>query len=312
MDTWKSDSFVYVPNGENPLSRTHAQLPTPMNLGASVFRFFYSSRDEQGQSRPFYLDYDMATKKVLVEAERPVLELGAPGMFDDKGVMPSCVLRVGEEIYFYYIGWNQRTNISYQLAIGLAISKDNGVSFQKVSNGPVLDRNIHDPVFCAAPCVHYNGNGFTMWYISATGWPSYNGKPEPVYLIKRAISKDGIHWPTCESVCIPYKFEGEALGRPWVLQNSNGFHMWYSTRGSDCYREAAGQHYQIGYAYSQDGIAWRREDDRFSLLPSGNCWDQDMQEYSSVFAFENDYYMAYNGNTFGKTGFGIAKLQDKL
>ena len=75
MDTWKSDSFVYVPNGENPLSRTHAQLPTPMNLGASVFRFFYSSRDEQGQSRPFYLDYDMATKKVLVEAERPVLEL---------------------------------------------------------------------------------------------------------------------------------------------------------------------------------------------------------------------------------------------
>lgn len=307
MYTWESDSFVYSPNGDNPLSRSHAQLPTPFSLGGSAFRFFYSSRDDQGQSRPFYLDYDMATKKISTVAEHPVLELGAPGMFDDKGVMPSCVLRVGEDIYFYYIGWNQRTNIGYQLAIGLAISKDNGVSFQKVSSGPVLDRSINDPVFCAAPCVHFSGSEFIMWYISATGWPIYNGKPEPVYLIKRATSKDGINWNTSKSICINYKFEGEALGRPWVVHNSSGYHMWYSTRGSDSYREAVGQHYQIGYAHSKDGIAWQREDDKFSLSPSRGAWDQDMQEYSSVFVFENDHYMAYNGNTFGKSGFGIAK-----
>lgn len=312
MYNWESSSFVYTPNGSNSLSQTHAQLPTPLALNSGVFRFFYASRDDLGHSRPFCLDYDMITKKVISTAVRPILELGAPGMFDDKGVMPSCVLRVGNDLYCYYIGWNQRTNISYQLAIGLAISKDDGLSFQKISDGPILDRNVYDPIFCAAPCVHFDGDEFVMWYISATGWPTYNGKPEPVYLVKRATSKNGVDWKTSESVCIPYKYEGEAIGRPWVIQRNSEFHMWYSTRGSEYYRESGGQHYQIGYARSPDGVIWSRNDEAVTFKPSGNKWDQTMQEYSSVFAFDDEYYMAYNGNTFGKTGFGLAKLKDEI
>lgn len=309
MYYWESESFIYEPTGNNMLSRSHAQLPTPLSINSSTFRFFYSSRDEYGQSRPFYLDYDMTSKRTLSIADKPVLELGKPGMFDDKGIMPSSIVRVNNELFFYYIGWNQRTNIGYQLAIGLAISKDNGDTFQKAYEGPILDRSVHDPVFCAAPCVHYNGNEFVMWYISATGWPNYNGKPEPVYLVKRATSQNGIEWVTSDAVSIPYKFEGEAIGRPWVTRTETGFHMWYSTRGSQGYRESAGQHYQLGYAVSVDGIAWQRKDDQFSLKPSGHQWDQHMQEYSSVFTFNNEFYMVYNGNTFGKSGFGLAKLK---
>tara|TARA_R110001583_G_scaffold192940_1_gene360214 strand:+ start:7760 stop:8695 length:936 start_codon:yes stop_codon:yes gene_type:complete len=310
MNKWKFDSHIYSPSGNNELKTSHAQLPTPLQLTEHTFRFFYSSRDIQGRSRPFTVDYDMESRNVISVAQKPILELGDPGAFDDCGIMPSSFVRVGKDIYFYFIGWNQRKNISYQLAIGLAISKDGGSTFKKISPGPVLDRNIHDPIFCAAPCVLFNGELFIMWYISGTAWPEYHGKPEPVYLIKRATSHNGIQWQTDDNICIPYKFEGEALGRPWVIKYKDKFQMIYSSRGSDSYRFEHGQHYQLGCAVSKDGITWQRQDSDFVLKNSDSGWDSEMQEYSSVFAYQNSYYMLYNGNTFGKTGFGIARLME--
>lgn len=310
MKNWQFESFVYAPSGSNPLKRNYAQLPTPLDMGQGVFRFYFSSRDDNAHSRPFFVDYDLKKRSVIAEREEPILELGAPGMFDDSGIMPSSVIRVGDELYLYYIGWTQRKNISYQLAIGLAISRDNGETFKKYAQGPVLDRNVHDAVFCSAPCVHCDGSEFVMWYISATGWPECNGKLEPVYLVKRATSKDGVHWTTGSEVAIPYRFEGEAIGRPWVVYSDTLFHMWYSSRGSQNYRNANGEHYQIGYATSEDGVSWRRKDESLNFKPSGDSWDFEMQEYSSVFEFDGNYYMAYNGNTFGRSGFGLAKLTD--
>jgi hypothetical protein len=308
MFNWQFENFIYAPAGDNPLKRSHAQLPTPWQVNDDVFRFYYSSRDDTGQSRPFFLDYSMSKQQVLNVSEKPALELGESGCFDDCGIMPSSIVQVAGKLYFYYIGWNQRKNISYQLAIGLAISDDGGKTFKKYAAGPVLDRNIHDPMFCAAPCVHFTGDEFTMWYISCTGWPNVNGRPEPVYLVKRATSPDGISWQTSPDVCIPYKYIGEAIGRPWVVQAGDEYNMWYSSRGSLDYRQNSGQHYCIGYASSPDGLVWTREDEHFSLTRSNQAWDSNMQEYSALFEYKDNLYMVYNGNTFGKAGFGLAKL----
>lgn len=307
MQQWIFDRFVFVPEGSLPLQRGYAQLPTPLQLNENTFRFYFSSRDDAGRSRPFYIDYDMADGCIVDQATAPILELGEPGCFDDCGVMPSSVVSVGEEVYLYYIGWNQRRNISYQLAVGLAVSNDGGKTFKKFADGPILDRNIHDPIFCAAPCVHRKDNGYVMWYISCTGWPEYSGVPEPVYLIKRAESQDGIMWTTSSNVCIPYKYSGEALGRPWVIQQDNQYQMWYSSRGSSNYRQQGGQHYTIGYADSNNGIDWQRKDDELRFDTSQQLWDAEMQEYAAVFSYQNTLYMVYNGNTFGKSGFGLAR-----
>ena len=37
--------------------------------------------------------------------DRPALELGEPGAFDDRGVMASCVVEAGDELHLYYIGY---------------------------------------------------------------------------------------------------------------------------------------------------------------------------------------------------------------
>lgn len=309
MSIWHFENFIYAPSGNKVFRRTHAQLPTPLHIKDDLFRIYFSSRDDKGNSRPFFLDYSLEYERVIEVNQDPILKLGNAGCFDDSGIMPSSVIKVNNAHYLYYIGWNKGDNIGYRLSIGLAISKNGGKTFTKYSHGPILDRNIHDPIFCAAPSVHFTGSEFVMWYISCTGWPKVSGKREPVYLIKRAISQDGISWTTSNDISIPYEYDGEALGRPSVIFNNNSFYMWYSSRGSLNYRSKTGQHYTIGYASSNDGIKWVRRDEEFQLHTSNDHWDSEMQEYSAVFEYKGGLFMVYNGNGFGRDGFGLAKLK---
>ena len=76
--------------------------------------------------------------------------------------------------------------------------------------------------------------------------------------------------------------------------------MWYSYRGET---------YRIGYAESPDGIVWQRKDDEVGLDVSISGWDSEMIEYSFIFDHKGDRYMLYNGNDYGKSGMGLAILE---
>ncbi len=81
--------------------------------------------------------------------------------------------------------------------------------------------------------------------------------------------------------------------------------MWYSFRaqpGIDTYR--------IGYAESMDGLSWRRMDESAGIDVSSSGWDSEMICYPKVFRHKERYYMLYNGNGYGKTGFGLAVLEN--
>jgi len=62
----------------------------------------------------------------------------------------------------------------------------------------------------------------------------------------------------------------------------------------------------IGYAESEDGISWVRKPEKCDIGLSETGWDSEMLEYASVKRVDDTYYMIYNGNAFGKTGFGYA------
>ena len=68
--------------------------------------------------------------------------------------------------------------------------------------------------------------------------------------------------------------------------------------------------YRIGYGESEDGSIFKRKDesDQAKVRPSKNKedWDSVSVTYPYVFTHKKVYYMLYNGNQFGKTGFGIA------
>jgi len=140
-----------------------------------------------------------------------------------------------------------------------------------------------------------------MWYESCVGWPSEGPRATPRYAIKYATSEDGLRWNRCDEVsigdseCRPY------VSNPSVLIEGNLFRMWYSYKLEGRYR--------IGYAESHDGRAWNREDERGGLGPSESGWDSEDVEYPFVFPHGGDLYMLYNGNHYGKTGFGLARLE---
>jgi hypothetical protein len=79
--------------------------------------------------------------------------------------------------------------------------------------------------------------------------------------------------------------------------------MWFSFRGS------GGGKYRIGHAESPDGQHWILTLNRTGIDVSASGWDSDMIEYPYVFKHKGSTYMLYNGNDYGKTGFGLAILQ---
>ena len=140
-----------------------------------------------------------------------------------------------------------------------------------------------------------------MWYLSATKWKMEEGRPKHYYHIKYAESDNGIQWERKGIVCIDFASEEEyAISRPCVLKDKDVYRLWYSYRG---------QSYRIGYAESGDGIHWERKDKEVGIDVSMSGWDCEMIEYPFVFDHQGQRYMLYNGNGYGKTGFGLAVLE---
>ena len=75
--------------------------------------------------------------RVLYITEIPVLGLGNLGCFDDSGVMTSWIVDHGCMKYLFYTGWTQGVTVPYYFYVGLAISKDRGKSYERISKAPM-------------------------------------------------------------------------------------------------------------------------------------------------------------------------------
>jgi hypothetical protein len=299
---WRKLGLVYAPAGARPWARQYAHLPTPVVWDERTIRVFFAGLDAEKFGRVGYVDVD-ATDPTWVRAvsPEPVFDLGPPGTFDDSGVNPSCLVRVGDRWRMYYIGWQRSRRVPYLLFAGLAESAD-GERFQRVSQAPVLDRTDAEPFLRSATAVLPTDTGYRVWYVSATGWTRVNGEPYPRYVVRPAASADGLAWSAGGPVCIDLEGDEFGIGRPWVVRDPGRFRMWYSVRSH-------ARPYRIGYAESADGLRWRRLDDRAGIAASGSGWDAEMVCYAAVIDANGRRLMFYNGNRHGATGFGVAVLE---
>lgn len=306
---WNKKGLIFNPekNDSNWITN-YAALPVCDLVSNDLLRIYFSTRDEKGRSIPTFIEVNPENPKNIFKTHtKPILELGDQGSFDDNGIMPSSIVNHNGKKYLYYIGWNPQVTVSYKLSIGLAIS-DDGVNFKKYSKGPILDRDVNEPFFNTAPYVIKDEGIWKMWYVSCTGWKNIKNWPEPFYLIRYAESEDGIHWDRKEGECIGYDDFTHAIGKPCVFKKDQMYHMIYSYRNSVDYREDSDKTYRLGYATSIDGINWNRKDEQLNLKNPVEDWESIMQEYSTTYVYNGKRYLIYNGNSFGKTGFGYAVL----
>ena len=294
---WRKEGLVIQSPPPVSWAASHAMVPFVEPIGDGL-RLFFSGRDAHGRSVTGYADGSPRNPGSLRFSERPILEPGPLGTFDDSGAMGSSLVTHEGRKYLYYIGWTRGVSVPFYTFVGCAVSEDEGETFERASAAPLLERTDADPYLTTSPWVLLEDGRWRMWYASGTGWtPAENG-PLHRYHIRYAESEDGLTWHRAEHVCIDYQDEREyAIARPCVVKAGDGYRMWYSYRG-DAYR--------IGYAESVDGLEWERRDEEAGIDVSADGWDSEMIEYGCVFEHGGERLMLYNGNRYGATGIGLA------
>jgi hypothetical protein len=302
--SWKRLGVVFVPDGKRSWARSHAALPTPVHVEGDVFRVFYSSRDADKRSHVGWVDVEVLdAPRVLEVASEPVLSPGEDGAFDDSGVGIGCITRGDGGFALYYMGWNLGVRSPWRNAIGLARSGTLRAPFERFSSGPILDRSPEDPYTLSYPCVlQFGPHDWWMWY--GSNLVPAVGDADMRHVIKSARSRDGVHWMRDGATVVGFPTESEyALARPSVAKIGDGLLMCFACRGAN---------YRIGAASSQDGINWTRLDAAIGLGPSGDVWDSEMTCYPALFWHRDRLWLAYNGNGYGATGFGLAVWEGAL
>src|SRR5258706_14632607 len=149
---WKKLGNVFDPQTlETPeWMREFAQAPHVIHF-EDFIRVYFSTRpkpDAEGQyvSYSAFVDFSKSDlAKVIRISDQPILLLGELGTFDEFGTYPVSVIKVNEEYWAYYAGWTRCESVPFNTAIGLGISKNNGISFDKIGKGPILSYSIEEP-----------------------------------------------------------------------------------------------------------------------------------------------------------------------
>jgi hypothetical protein len=299
---WQKYGLVFSPDGSRRWLRSHAQLPVAQPLGGDRIRVFFASRDAENRSHIAHVELALDREGVRVTQRpgEPDLAPGPLGCFDDHGVYPASLVEAPDgRLFMYYIGWNPGIQRPlFYASIGLAVSEDNGLSFRRHGRAPIMARSEFDPCLVTSPCVLREGDRWRMWYVSGFRWDELDGALQSFYHVKYAESADGADWERDGRVCIDLRPGERNIARPCVICDETGYRMWYS------YSEGAG--YQVGYAVSDDGLAWVRQDNDVGIERSANGFDADAIAYPWVFRHDGRLHMLYNGADFGRAGFGLA------
>jgi hypothetical protein len=296
--------------------REFAQSPQALVLNDRV-RVYFSTRvrDDIGKylSHVAFVDLDKNMKDILGVSKHGVIELGDLGCFDEHGIFPVNVVRDGDRVLAYTTGWNRKVSVSADAAIGLAVSHDDGLTFQKYGKGPVMSASLHEPFLIGDAFVARHDGLFHMWYIYGTKWIKANESdaPDRVYKIAHAASADGINWDRDGRQIIADKLNtDECQALPTVFEHGGIHHMYFCYREAHGFRQQSSHAYRIGYAWSHDRGNWERDDSLAGIDVAAEGWDAQMQCYPHTFKLDNKVYMLYNGNEFGRLGFGLAVLEE--
>lgn len=296
-------------------SAGYAQSPQAL-VFPDFIRVYFSTRsfDTNGKflSRVAYADFENDLKTLVAVSNHEVIALGSLGCFDEHGIFPFHVLRHDNRILAYTCGWSRRVSVSVETGVGLAESFDEGVTFRKFGPGPILTSSVDEPFLVGDAFVIWHEGIYHMWYIFGTRWATrVTGVPERTYKIGHATSPDGVVWhkeKTPQQVVPDLLGEEECQALPTIIGIGDRFHMFFCFRESFGFRDDPTKGYRLGHAVSRDLVSWSRTESEVLFVGDHADWDSQMQCYPHAFSHAGRFYLLYNGNAFGKQGFGAAEI----
>lgn len=308
---WKKKGLIFCADQNHDWMHSYSG-PLAVTLVDDKIRVYFSTRGARDS------DGNFATRITFLECEKknpsnvtyihdsPLLSFGKPGAFDEHGTMIADVIRYHNSYYMYYMGWQRSETVPYLIRVGLALSRD-GVEFEKISDGPVVGMSRHVPYGIGNVSISIEDGTFHMWFTRYKEWLKAGTTFSPQYDIWSAASPDGLSWEF-GTHCIAPTSGTEAIATPSVIRLDGEYHMWYSYRAGVEHHKP-GSRYEIGYAFSSDGVSWKRDDENVGIGISESGWDSEMICYPRAKRVGDKLLMFYCGNSFGRDGFGYAELE---
>jgi hypothetical protein len=292
---------------------TFAQSPQGIILDDRI-RVFFSTRrpdDVTGKwiSEVASVDFTPDFAAIIGEPRGGIIDRGTLGSFDEHGIFPFSPVRHQDAIWAYTTGWSRRRSVDVETGIGLAVSRDGGLTFDRVGLGPVLSSSLYEPFLVCDGFAVENSGGWRMYYLFGTAWQfdTNSNAVERTYKIGIATSADGLRWePSHGCQSIPDRLgELEAQALPSVARIGDTYHMVFCYRDTIGFRTDPQRGYRLGHAVSSEGLSWTRDDEWVEF--DRTDFDSDMRCYPNLLAVDDRVFLLYNGNDFGRLGFGIAE-----
>lgn len=302
---WKKLGLVWGPSAQEEWMDNSCLTPTPIYIKSKkVIRVYSSIRDKNGIGRIGYVDLDSENPiQVVSYSNKPVLDIGREGAFDDNGVILGDIMVFKRRLYMYYVGFQLVQKAKFLAFSGCAEANSAADTFCRISEAPILDRDSDSIYINAIHTAYFDrqDNAIHAWTGSGNSWKLISGKPFPSYTIRRFSSKDVTHFTPKQTSGI--KFEGDEyrIGRPRVYKTNKGYIMFY-TKGSE-----SGE-YICECAVSFDGENWKRNVIDIGICTSKTGWDSKHLCYPVLIRVDKKIFMFYNGNDMGFDGFGVAEL----
>lgn len=303
---WYRLGQVVKPSPIHGWWNSHASYPSVLLRDDGFIDVYFSVRDDCNRSSVTRATIEISERRfeIIKPATTPLLVPGVRGAFDADGVTAGCIVAQHGKLYLYYLGWTIGGSVPFTNFIGLATADQGATKFTRYKNVPVIGRSEANPLTVGYPWVLADpGGGFRMWYGSHLMWGAEGLQME--HVIKSAISADGLDWRAEQPIVIPLLGAADpaefAVSRPTVLREPDGtMSMWYARRRPN---------YEIGFAKSNDGVTWHRHDAVVEFVGDAGDWEERERTYPCVFEHRGHRYMLYNGDGYGRTGFGLAILE---
>ncbi len=226
--------------------------------------------------------------------DNPIFDVGQGDAWDNAVVSEAKVVFDGQTYHLWYAARQRlETPTGSQkspMLVGYATSPD-GLRWTRHPDNPILSPGpLGSPSanFCYPPYVLFDGQQFRMWY-SAHDFEDWS--------INYASSDDGVAWQNhADNPLLREAHDGRwdenYIAEPSVLWNGQQFDMWYSG-GSE--RTST---LRVGYAWSDDGLAWHKWEPDEWVLDVGplDAWDDFSVARVHVLYDGERYQMFYEGH----------------
>jgi hypothetical protein len=281
---------------------SHSSHPCINKINESLYEIYFASRDIKQRSHIFKIRFRINNGKFTkIGQAQKVLSPGKLGYFDNEGCIPVNIVKKKKSTYLIYVGWQNFKNNLWICDTGLAKIQNNGLN--RMYEGPIVGRSKNNPLFTALTSVIKEKGYYHAICNIGIYWKKKNKSLSPKYGLHYAKSKNLVNWSINKKIILPFKKGEYAFGRPSIIKMNNFYYMWYAHRATK-----ASKLYRIGMSISKNLVKWKRFDSFSGITVSKGGWDSKMICYPCVTKIRNKYFMLYNGNGYGKTGFGLAEM----